>query len=316
MTDTNPKDVSRVRAWVIAARPHTFPAGVAPVVVGTGLALHDGVFDPLAALVALVSALLIQIGANFANDYYDAVKGADTDESEGYTRVTQQGLIPPETVKRGTALTFGLAFVVGLYLVKVGGAVILAVGVLSIISGIIYTGGPYPIGYHGLGDLFVFVFFGVVGVTGTYYVQAASAVGVALSTVVPPPGTLTSEAVVASLGVAGFETGILVVNNIRDLETDAQAGKKTLAVLIGYTASRFEYGLLVALSYAVPLYLFTRPDFGAFVLLPFLTVPYAISLLTTVATESNEDGLNPALEGTGKLLAVYSALFAAGMVVS
>jgi len=180
-------EVTRRRAWVIAARPQTLPAAAAPVAVGVGLALGDGVFAPLPALAALVGASLIQIGTNFANDYYDAVNGADTDDREGFTRVVASGLIEPRAVKRAMWLAFAAAVAVGTYLVAVGGVPILVVGVVSVAAGIAYTGGPYPLGYHGLGDLFVFVFFGVVAVAGTYYVQAAALVGGAVP-VTPPAG--------------------------------------------------------------------------------------------------------------------------------
>src|SRR6056297_3494118 len=169
-----PSEVSRTKAWVMAARPQTLPAAAAPVVVGTGLAIHDGVFAALPALFALVGAALIQVATNFANDYYDAVQGADTEAREGFTRVTASGLISAPEVKRAMYLTFLASVLVGTYLVFVGGVPILVVGLLSVLSGIAYTGGPYPLGYHGLGDVFVFVFFGLVAVTGTYYVQAVT----------------------------------------------------------------------------------------------------------------------------------------------
>ena len=245
------ESVSRARAWLMAARPQTLPAGAAPVVVGTGLAVGDGVFAPLPAVFALVGALLLQVGTNFANDYHDAVRGADTDDREGFTRVTAGGLIEPAAVRRAMYATFGLAVVSGVYLVYVGGVPILVVGLASVVAGITYTGGPLPYGYRGLGDLFVFVFFGLVAVAGTYYVQAAAGAGVVLP-VGLPPGTLPPRAVVAGLPAAGLSTAILVVNNVRDRETDAAAGKRTLAVILGSRASRFEWTALVGMAYAVP----------------------------------------------------------------
>ena len=311
MTDTATQ-VSRREAWLMAARPHTLPAAAAPVVVGTGLAVHEGVFAALPALAAFLGAALIQIGTNFANDYYDAVKGVDTDDREGFTRVTQSGLIPPNDVKRATYATFGLAVLVGVYLVAVGGLPILVVGLASVVSGFAYAGGPFPLGSHGLGDLFVFVFFGLVAVMGTFYVQAASLVaGVPLGI---PPETVTWSAFLASLPVAAISTNILVVNNVRDLETDREAGKKTLAVLVGYRASRAEYVGMTALAYVVPVYFWVSDAFGPTVLLPLLTLPYAAVVTRTMLTERSGDALNPALEQTGKLLAAHSALFALGMV--
>jgi 1,4-dihydroxy-2-naphthoate octaprenyltransferase len=307
------QDVSRTRAWVMAARPQTLPAAAAPVLVGTGLAVHRGVFGPLPALAALLGAALIQVGTNFANDYYDAVKGADTDDREGFTRVTQSGLIEPGKVKLATAVTFALSMVVGLYLVYVGGLPILVIGLASIASGVAYTGGPYPLGYHGLGDLFVFVFFGLVAVTGTYYVQAAAlfqeplAMGAAARTV-------PTSALLASLPIAAISTNILVVNNVRDLETDREAGKRTLAVRFGYGFSRVQFLALLGLAYAVPPYLWVAGGFEASVVAPLLTLPLAALVSRTVLTRTDGDALNPALERTGQLLAAFALLFAAGMV--
>ena len=306
-------DHSRREAWLMAARPHTLPAAAAPVIVGTGLAVHEGLFAPLPALAAFIGAALIQIGTNFANDYYDAVKGVDTDDREGFTRVTQSGLIAPESVKRATYATFALAVLVGVYLVYVGGLPILVIGLASVASGLAYAGGPYPLGSHGLGDLFVFVFFGVVAVTDTFYVQAAQVLAAPFPTGVPP-GTVTLAAVVASLPVAAISTDILVVNNVRDLETDREAGKKTLAVLVGYRASRAEFVGLLALAYSVPFWFWLVAGFSPAVLLPVVTLPYAASIARTVLTDSSGDALNPALERTGKLLAGYSVLFALGLI--
>jgi 1,4-dihydroxy-2-naphthoate octaprenyltransferase len=307
-------EISRTKAWVMAARPQTLPAAAAPVLVGTGLAVHDGVFAALPALFALVGAALIQVATNFANDYYDAVQGADTEEREGFTRVTASGLIAAPEVKRAMYLTFALAVVVGTYLVYVGGVPILVVGLLSVASGIAYTGGPYPLGYHGLGDLFVFVFFGLVAVVGTYYVQAAAALAGAFPLWLPP-GTVTTSAIVASLPVAALSTNILVVNNLRDRREDARTGKRTLAVRFGARFARAEYVALVALAYVAPLSLLSTPAFGVGVLLPLLSLPLAVSVTRTVLTETSGTELNPALERTGKTLALYAVLAAVGFVV-
>ena len=306
-------EVSRAHAWVMAARPQTLPAAAAPVLVGTGLALHNDVFAPIAALFAFVGAALIQIGTNFANDYYDAKKGADTDEREGFTRVTQSGLIPPSQVKRATIVTFALAILSGVYLVAVGGLPILVIGLVSVFCGWAYTGGPYPLGYHGLGDLFVFVFFGVVAVVGTYYVQAVAHLEGFLTTV--PPGTMPPEAFVASLPIAGISTAILVVNNVRDRETDAETGKRTLAVRLGYFWSRVEYAALLVLAYLTPIWFWLGWGFELTVLLPLLTLPYAALITHTVWTRTDGNALNPALEQTGKLLVGYALLFAIGVAV-
>jgi len=307
-------ELSQTRAWVLAARPQTLPAAAAPVVVGAGLAWHDGVFALLPTLAAFVGAALIQIGTNFANDYYDAIQGADTEAREGFTRVTQSGLIAPQSVKRAMYLTFAAAIGVGSYLVYVGGLPILVIGLLSVVSGIAYTGGPYPLGYHGLGDLFVFVFFGVVAVMGTYYVQATAVLAAPLSTSIPP-NTVTWLAFLASLPVAALSTNILVVNNIRDREEDATTGKRTLAVRFGYRFSRLQFAALTGVAYVVPGWLWLAEGFAVTVLLPLVTLPIAVVLTRTIWTETSGAALNPALETTGKLLAAYSALFGLGLAL-
>lgn len=298
----------------MAARPQTLPAAAAPVAVGVGLAVSDGVFAPLPALFAFVGAALIQVGTNFANDYYDAVQGADTADREGFTRVTAAGIIEPSEVKRATWLTFAAAILVGTYLVYVGGLPILVVGLVSVAAGVAYTGGPYPLGYHGLGDLFVFVFFGVVAVTGTYYVQAAAVLAGPFPTGIPE-GTVTLAAVVASFPVAAISTNILVVNNVRDLEEDAETGKRTLAVRFGYRFSRAQFLALLALAYVTPVWFLLRDGYGLPVLAPLLTLPLAATVSRTVLTETGGEALNPALEATGKLLAAYAGLFALGLAV-
>ncbi|MFQ3318772.1 MAG: 1,4-dihydroxy-2-naphthoate octaprenyltransferase [Natronomonas sp.] len=305
--------VSPARAWLMAARPQTLPAGASPVVVGTGLAVNDAVFAPIPAVFALVGALLLQIGTNFANDYYDAVRGADTDDREGFTRVTAGGIIEPAAVKRAMYATFALAILVGVYLVYLGGLPILVIGLASVVAGITYTGGPLPYGYRGLGDVFVFVFFGLVAVAGTYYVQAVIHVAEPFLMWVPPEA-LPVQAVVAGLPAAGLSTAILIVNNIRDRETDAKAGKRTLAVLLGYRFSRIEWTAMVGMAYAVPV-VFWASGYSPAVLLPLVTAPIAARLGRTVWTRTEGKALNPALERTGQLLFAHSLLFAAGFAL-
>ncbi|MFO7925408.1 MAG: 1,4-dihydroxy-2-naphthoate polyprenyltransferase [Halobacteriota archaeon] len=303
--------VSTRKAWLMAARPQTLPAGAAPVLVGTGLAIGAGVFALIPAVFALVGALLLQIGTNFANDYYDAVRGADTEDREGFTRVTAGGLIDPESIRRAMYATFGLAILIGTYLVYIGGVPILAVGLASVVAGITYTGGPLPYGYRGLGDLFVFVFFGLVAVAGTYYVQAVGGVAGRVPLWVPE-GTVPAAAIVAGLPAAGLSTAILVVNNIRDRETDAASDKRTLAVLLGYRASRIEWSAMVGLAYAIPV-VFWLDGYHVAVLSPLLTAPLAVTLGETVWQRADGEALNPALERTGQLLFTHSTLFAAGL---
>jgi 1,4-dihydroxy-2-naphthoate octaprenyltransferase len=283
-------------------------------VVGTGVAIGRGDFTPLPALAALVGALLLQVGTNFANDYYDAVRGADTDDREGFTRVTAGGLIEPAQVKRAMYATFALAILLGTYLVWVGGPAIVVVGLTSVAAGIAYTGGPAPYGYRGLGDLFVFVYFGLVAVTGTHYVQATAAV-LGVPALSAPVELVPLAAVVAALPAAGLSTCILVVNNVRDRETDAAAGKRTLAVILGYAGSRAEFMLLLGMAYVVPV-VFAATGYRLAVLLPLATLPLAVSLSRTVLTETTGAALNPALETTGKLLFAHSFLFATGLAVA
>jgi 1,4-dihydroxy-2-naphthoate octaprenyltransferase len=305
-------DISQARAWLMAARPQTLPAGASPVVLGIGLAVADGRFTAVPALAALVGALLIQVGTNFANDYFDAVNGADTDEREGFTRVTAGGLIEPQRVKLAMAGTYALAVLVGLYLVAVGGLPILVVGLSSILAGLLYTGGPYPYGYYGLGDLFVFVYFGVVAVAGTYYVQAVTTLAGGFP-VGLPAGTVTPEALLVGAAAGALSTAILVVNNVRDMETDAAAGKRTLAVMLGYRYSRVEFLALLVVGYAVPAALWLGYGYPATVMLSWLTLPLAGLVARTVLTRTDGEALNPALERTGQLLALYAVLLAAGL---
>ncbi|CCF84863.1 1,4-dihydroxy-2-naphthoate polyprenyltransferase [Nitrolancea hollandica] len=291
---------SRLRTWIHAARPPTLPAAVVPVLVGTAAGVVAAPFKPLPFLAALVASLLIQIGTNFANDLFDFHKGADTDARMGPVRVTQSGLISPEQVKRATYLTFGAATLVGLYLVFAGGWPILVIGLLSIIFGVAYTGGPWPLGYHGLGDVAVFIFFGVIAVTGSAYLQNGSFGGLALA---------------ASVPVGLLVTNILVINNLRDVPTDRVAGKRTLAVRIGEQATRWQYLLFTAGAYAVPLLLWFSDASSAWVLLSWLSLPLAIPLVRGVMGRLAGRALNPVLKRTGQLHLVFGLLFTIGLLL-
>jgi 1,4-dihydroxy-2-naphthoate octaprenyltransferase len=288
---------SPIQAWIMAARPKTMAAAIIPVLVGTAVAVADGAFSLIPALAALVGASLIQVGTNFANDYFDHKKGADTDDRLGPTRVVQSGIISPEKVKYATALTFALAALVGVYLVGVGGWPILAIGVASILSGLAYTGGPYPLGYNGLGDVFVFIFFGIVAVAATHYVQALQ---------------WSTTALIASIPIGFLSTAILVVNNYRDVDTDRIAGKRTLAVRLGRPATRAQYWILVLGAYLIPLLQWALFDAGAWVLLPLLSLPLAISRARAIAQKTGRD-LNPLLAETAQLLMIYGLLYAIGI---
>jgi 1,4-dihydroxy-2-naphthoate octaprenyltransferase len=284
----------------MAIRPKTLPAAIAPVLVGAAVAWADGVFSLLPALAALTAALLIQIGTNLANDYFDYIQGADAAGRKGPTRVAQSGLITLPNLRFGIVLTFVLATWVGLYLVWVGGWPILVVGVAALVSAVAYTGGPFPIGYHGLGDLFVFVFFGLAAVCGTYYVQALQ---------------LTPGLLLAAIPVGALTTAILVVNNLRDIDTDRQSGKRSLAVMIGPRATRIEYVLLLVTAYAVPLLLWLGGMASVWVLLPGLTLPLALRLVRTTYRTDEGAALNRALAGTANLDLLFGILFGLGLVL-
>ncbi len=288
---------SKIGIWTAAARPKTLGAAVAPVLMGTAMAWEAGGFHAPAALCALLGALLIQIGTNFSNDYADFLKGADTGVRKGPLRVTQAGLVAPATMKRATVLVFALAFAVGGYLIWRGGWPILVIGVLSILSGVLYTVGRYSLAYLGLADLFVLVFFGPVAVGGTYYVQA-----------------LEINAVVLLVGLAPglLSMAILLVNNIRDVEEDRQAGKKTLVVRLGKPFGIGLYGFCVALAVLIPLWLFLVTGQHAWAIAVMLVVLFALPILHDLLTEPDPMALNPLLGATGRLLLIYSVLFSVG----
>lgn len=288
------------RAWLVAARPATLPAAVVPVVVGTAAAWRSGAVRPGAFLAALGASLLIQIGTNYTNDYFDHRKGADTAERLGPIRLIQSGVASPGAVLRAALLAFGIAAVLGLYLISVGGWPILAIGVLSILSGLAYTGGPFPLGYNGLGDLFVYVFFGLVAVVGTYYLHA---------------GEVAAIAWWAAQPVGFLVTAILVVNNVRDIPTDRAAGKRTLAVRLGRDATRLQYALLVGAAYLVPPALGVLGLASPWALLPWLTLPLAVRALRVVRTREDGPALNGALRATGRLHLLFGLLFALGLAL-
>jgi 1,4-dihydroxy-2-naphthoate octaprenyltransferase len=287
------------RVWWLAARPHTLTVAVAPVLVGTAIALADGFARPLPALAALAGALLITIGTNLANDLSDHERGADGPDRTGPPRAMQMGWLSRAEMRAGIAVAFGAATLIGLYLVIVGGWPVALAGLLAIAAGITYTGGPFPLGYRGLGDPAVFVFFGLVAVGGTYYVQA---------------GTLSSAVVAAAVPVGCLATAILVANNVRDLETDRRAGKHTLAVQLGPRRARQEYGLLVAVAYAsLPvLWALGAP---AAVWIAALTLPRAVGLARRVRTSEGGAELNATLAATARLQLTFSALLAIGWLL-
>lgn len=287
--------------WLLAARPKTLAAGMAPVIMGGALALGDGKFQVLAFACAFLGALLIQVGTNYANDYFDFVKGTDTAERVGPTRATQAGLVSPRTMLVATVLVFALALAPGGYLIYRGGWPILVIGVVSIACGVLYTGGPFPLGYLGLADVFVLVFFGPVAVAGTYYVQALG---------------VTWESIAAGVAAGLWSTAILTVNNLRDMEGDARAGKRTLAVRFGRTFARLEYLFCILIAgIAIPVTLCFAGEGHTGALLAVWSVPPAIPSLMTMFSSTDGERLNNTLATTGKLLLLYAVLFSVGWLL-
>lgn len=284
--------------WVNASRPKTLAAAFVPVIVGASLAAQHGEFIFFNSSIALLCAFLIQIGTNFANDYFDFVKGADTEDRIGFERATASGKIAPKTMLRATILSMLFAFLLGLYLVWFGGWPVLIIGLLSLLFGVLYTGGPFPLGYNGLGDLFVFIFFGIVAVMTTYYVNTLS---------------WAEASFWASLPVGALCTNILVVNNLRDVKQDRKAGKRTLGVLLGEPALKWEYTLMALLAFVVPIYFLRIYDYSLWILLPLLSLPLALKLTHTIWVETDKVKLNPILEQTAQLMAIFGILFSIGL---
>jgi 1,4-dihydroxy-2-naphthoate octaprenyltransferase len=292
-----------MRIWLMAARPRTLPAAVAPVLVGTAAAVYAaGELPRLGAfLAALVGSIFIQIGTNLANDYSDARRGADSADRLGPVRVTSAGLVTPRRVLHATWIAFAVAIACGVYLALVAGPVILLIGAVSIAAGVLYTGGPRPYGYAGLGELFVFLFFGLVAVNGSYYVQVEQ---------------IDALPVGLSVAVGFLATAILVVNNVRDLETDRRAGKMTLAVRLGRRKAVALFRALVLGAYlALPIALLAGSA-SAWPLLAMLSLPLAVGPLRLMSNRTDGPSLNAALAGTGVLLGVFSLLASAGLLVA
>ena len=290
---------SKLQAWIMAARPRTLPAAVSPVLVGSALAFYEGVFRPGPALAALLGSLLIQIGANFANDYMDFLKGSDTKERLGPTRVTSAGLLSLREVQAGTGVVFGLAVLCGVFLTLAAGWPVMVIGLLSILAALAYTGGPYPLGYNGLGEIFAFLFFGLAAVGGTYYVQA---------------GSYSLAAFAASIPVGCLVVAILVVNNLRDIATDRTAGKRTTAVRYGEHWTRREYAILLALAFFSPVLMAMSALLPVWILVVWLGAPLGFRLIHAVAADTGR-ALNRSLAGTGTLVLVFSLLFSLGMII-
>jgi 1,4-dihydroxy-2-naphthoate polyprenyltransferase len=285
----------------MAARPRTLPAAVAPVLVGTALAGYLHVFHPLRFIAALLGAIFIQVGTNLSNDYSDARRGADAEDRLGPVRVTAGGLVPPRQVLVATYVSFGLAVLAGVYLVFVAGWQLLLVGGASILAGVAYTGGPRPYGYEGLGEVFVFLFFGIVAVAGSFFVQVKH---------------LNWEAFALAVPVGLLAAAILVVNNVRDIDSDRRAGKRTLAVRLGRERTRLLFALVVYLAFVLAPVTWIFGPTSAWVLLPWLTVPLATRVIGVVRTHTDGPSLNGALAQTGMLQLAFCTLLSAGLLLS
>ncbi len=293
------KPLTLIQSWMMAIRPRTLPVSVAGVVTGVGLAVLDDSFTIWPALAALGVGLLLQISSNLANDVFDFEHGTDTPERLGPIRVTQAGILSARQVKIGLIFVLILASLLGFYLTTVAGWPVLFIGVAAIASAILYTGGPFPLGYHGLGDLFVFLFFGLAAVAGTYYVQAQ---------------TVASTVWWMAIAIGLLVVNLLVVNNLRDIPTDQKGGKRTLAVLIGVRWTRIEYLILQIIAYLIIPLLIWMDLIPLWSILTWLSIPFAIQLTKGVFTLSGK-ALNPILAGTSKLALFFGLLFLLGVLV-
>ena len=291
--------VSKLQSWLLASRPKTLLAAVVPVMVGSALAISMKKFYLPYSIVALLCSILIQIGTNFTNDLYDYLKGSDTIKRKGPRRVLATGLISVSEMRLAIILVFGLTFVLGLYLVYSSGILILWVGILSIFAGIIYTAGPFPLAYNGLGDLFVFIFFGIVGTMGTYYLHTQE---------------ISIIAFIVSLPVGALITNILIVNNYRDIEEDREANKKTLTVILGRTFSRWQYIFLIMISYLTSFIMYLNFNYKLWIFLPMLTIPISIILIKMLYTLKGQE-LNMTLELSAKFAGIYGLLLSIGLIL-
>jgi 1,4-dihydroxy-2-naphthoate polyprenyltransferase len=290
----------KITPWLLASRPKTLPAALSPVLIGTALAFGDGMGHWPSAILATLAALLLQIGANYANDYYDFISGADDEKRLGPTRATSAGMVTPGAMKRAFILIFALATIAGAYLVIRGGWPVALVGVLAIAAAILYTGGPFPLGYNGLGDLFVFVFFGIVGVTGTYYVQTLQ---------------INQLSIMAGIAPGLFSVAILTVNNLRDINNDRRSGKRTLVVKLGEKFGRLQYIFSIAIAGMAPIILIVLSDGHGWAAIASFALLLAIPVIRTIYREEPGVVYNQALAQTGKALFIFSLLFSLGWLL-
>jgi 1,4-dihydroxy-2-naphthoate octaprenyltransferase len=286
--------------WLLASRPKTLPAAFVPVLVGSALAAREGFYNWQAAALCLGFALLIQIGTNFANDYFDFLGGADSPARVGPRRAVASGLVSPRAMRAATALVFAAAFLVGLGLIRFGGLWLVPLGIVCIACGLAYTGGPYPLAYNGLGDLFVFVFFGLVAVCTTYFVQAGS------------PGI---EVWLAGAAIGLLSTNLLVANNYRDRDGDAAVGKRTLVVILGERAARVQYAASNTAAFAVVVALWQRSG-SSWLLLPLAILPLALWNIVALRPTATPLELIRLLGRTAALLLAYGVLLSVGLAMS
>lgn len=290
---------NKLSIWIAASRPKTLPAALVPVMVGSALAYNLGRVNILFSILALICLLLIQIGTNFTNDLYDYYKGADNENRKGPARVLASGLVSVKEMKIAITFVFTLAFVLGLYLVYKTDIIIFIIGVFSIFAGLAYTAGPFPLAYNGLGDLFVFIFFGLVGTVGTFYLHT---------------NEFNIISILAGIPVGALITNILVVNNYRDIETDREVGKNTLAVILGKQFSKFQYIFLMLISFSVPIIFYLVFNMNLVILLPLILIPAAYILIKNFLVLNGSE-LNKILELTAKFSAIYGLLFSAGLIL-
>ncbi len=293
------KNLSKTESWILASRPKTLLAAIVPVLIGSVLAVNVGKYHLAASIIALICSIFIQIGTNFVNDLYDFLAGSDSKNRLGPQRALSSGLITVTEMKWAIFITFFTTLLLGMYLVYLAGWVIFLVGILSIFAGIAYTAGPYPLAYNGLGDIFVFIFFGFVGTVGTYFVQALE---------------INSFVVWASIPVGALITNILVVNNYRDVDEDKMHGKNTLAVKFGRKFTRLQYLSFMILSYAILIIVYFTYKQSYYIFLPLLSFPLAVKLIKMIYTLQGTE-LNKTLELTAKLSAIYGLLFAIGILI-
>lgn len=291
-----------ISLWIKAARPKTLPAGIAPVILGSALAFQSGEFQIIPSILCLLFSLLVQVGCNYANDYYDYINGVDTEERIGFIRMVSSGQIPPKLMQLAAFLTLSIAFVIGSGLIYYGGWWLLSIGLISIICAIAYTGGPFPLGYYGLGDLFVFLFYGLVAVMVTFYVQT---------------NYFSASALWVAIGCGFLAANIRLVNDTRDTHTDAKAGKKTTAVRFGYKFCYTQYIISAFIAYyIVPLILITKLGFNLWVLLPMILTLFLISIIRDFLIAKTGTDYNDLLAKSAKMLIAYAILLSIGIILN